>query len=128
MSESNAPPIGAIAWTDLTVDDAESIRDFYEEVAGWQPSPVDMGGYKDFNMMASDQAIAGICHRRGANADLPSQWMIYIIVDHLDERIERCRRLGGGVLVEPKQMGAHGRYGIIRDPAGAVCALFEPAC
>ncbi len=42
--------IGEIAWLDLTVEDAESVRDFYSDVVGWTITPVDMGGYDDFCM------------------------------------------------------------------------------
>jgi hypothetical protein len=31
------------------------------------------------------------------------------------------------VLVKPKGMGGYGRFCVIRDPAGAVAALFQPA-
>jgi hypothetical protein len=51
MSEKTTGP-GAIAWVDLTVPDAEAIRDFYSQVVAWKSEGVDMGGYKDFNMLA----------------------------------------------------------------------------
>jgi predicted enzyme related to lactoylglutathione lyase len=71
------------------------------------------------------QPVAGICHARGVNAALPAQWMIYITVDNLDEAVAACRREGGEVIVPPKEAGGMGRYGVIKDPAGAVAALFE---
>ncbi len=43
--------IGGIGWRDLTCENAEGLRDFYEDVVGWQSSPVSMGDYNDFNMM-----------------------------------------------------------------------------
>ena len=121
--------VGTIGWTDLTVDDAEALRDFYRDVVGWEPEPVSMDGYYDFNMKtpASGRPVVGVCHRRGTNADLPAQWLIYITVADLDASIERCRERDGRLLVGPKGMGGHGRYCVIRDPAGAVAALFEPA-
>ncbi len=105
------------------------LRDFYAEVVGWRPEPVDMGGYADFNMTTpeSGTAAAGICFARGANADLPAAWLIYIVVEDLDGSIERCRALGGRVLAGPRSIGGQGRYGVIQDPAGAVAALFESA-
>jgi len=67
--------VGSIGWTDLTVTDAEAIRKFYSAVVGWKADPVDMGGYNDFNMTppASGEAVAGVCHARGGNTDLPTQ-------------------------------------------------------
>ena len=128
MANDDATAAGRIAWTDLTVPDAERLRDFYADVVGWQPSPVDMGGYADFTMQGpGGEPVAGVCHARGPNADLPPVWMIYINVDDLKASLERCRARGGTVLAGPRGMGQMGRYAVIRDPAGAVAALFEPA-
>lgn len=120
---------GSISWIDLTVSDAERIREFYEMVAGWGAMPVDMGGYDDYAMTLpqSDTPAAGICHARGVNEDLPAQWLIYITVSDLDASIASCEELGGEVVAGPRGLGAHGRYCVSRDPAGAVAALFESA-
>ena len=121
------PPPGTVAWTDLTVPDAEGIREFYQQVVGWTPEPVDMGGYSDFNMVApgSGQPAAGICHARGPNAHLPAQWMVYIVVADLEESLAACRAGGGEVLAQPRSMGPGSAYAVIRDPAGAVAALYQ---
>ena len=74
--ESTKPRVGSIGWRDLTVPDAEGIRDFYEQVVGWKADPVD---------------------------------------------------LGGRVVDGPRSMGGGARMCTIQDPAGAVCALYEPA-
>jgi len=126
-SESKGPEIGAISWTDLTVANAERIRDFYRSVVGWGTSEADMGGYSDFCMIgsASGKTVAGICHARGVNADLPAQWLIYITVPDLEKCAARCAELGGKVLAGPRGCGDAGRYCVIQDPAGAVAALCE---
>lgn len=124
MPDPPVPP-GTIVWTDLTVPDAEKIRDFYRDVVGWSPEPVDMGGYADYNMVRPPgEPAAGICWARGTNADLPAQWLIYITVRDLDASLEACRHGGGEVLAGPKGMGKQ-RYAVVRDPAGAVCALVQ---
>jgi predicted enzyme related to lactoylglutathione lyase len=126
MADSTNPEIGSIGWIDLTVEDAPEIRDFYASVTGWNPSPVSMGDYDDFNMTApgSGEPKAGICHSRGGNAGLPAKWLIYITVADADASAKRCEELGGKVLQGPKDMGQMGRYCVIEDPAGAVAALF----
>ena len=123
----NKNEIGIIQWADLTVKDAEKIRDFYGEVVGWKSDPVSMDGYDDFCMIgnSSDDPVAGICHARGVNADLPAHWIVYITVDDLDKSIASCLSLGGKTISGPKSMGKSGRYCIIKDPAGAVAALFQ---
>jgi predicted enzyme related to lactoylglutathione lyase len=128
MSEEptgSTPGIGHPAWFDLTVPNAEETRDFYGEVLGWRPTPVPMGDYDDFVMNAPDgSAAAGICHARGGNAGLPPVWLVYFLVEDLDGAVASARRGGGEVLAEPRSAGG-GRYAVIRDPAGAVCALFQ---
>ncbi len=122
---SGTPRPGTVTWQDLTVPDAAALRDFYAAVVGWTAQPVRMGEYADFTMHADGEAIAGVCHARGGNADLPPQWLIYITVDDLDHSIEECQRLGGAVIAAPRGL-AGGRFCVIRDPAGAVCALYQP--
>lgn len=122
----NTPKPGSIGWHDLTVPDAERVRDFYQRVAGWTAQPIDMGGYSDFAMGApgADGAVAGICHARGTNAGLPPVWMVYIVVENLDAAIEEVGAAGGEV-VSPAKSAGGGRFAVIRDPAGAVCALYQ---
>lgn len=127
MNESDQ--LGSVSWIDLTVPNADEIRDFYRHVIGWTFSEVDMGGYHDYCMNApeSGRTISGICHARGVNADLPPVWLIYISVLDLDESIQRCTSRGGKVISGPKGMGGKGKYCVIQDPSGAYAALFESA-
>ena len=120
--------LGAVCWTDLTVADAEQVAHFYRQVAGWKSTPCDMGTYRDFCMTApgTGQTVAGICHARGVNADLPPVWLIYIVVPDVDLSAAACTQLGGEVLAGPRELAGQGRFCVIRDPAGAVAALISP--
>lgn len=122
------PERGTIAWTDLTVPDADKVKEFYSKVVGWTTSPVSMGDYSDFNMKLPDtgKTVSGVCHARGVNAELPPVWLIYIIVADLDKSLQQVRQLGGELYGNLRDMGDQGRFAVIRDPAGAFCALFEP--
>ena len=114
--------IGKVTWADLSVTDAPRLRDFYRAVVGWEPSPVNMGDYDDFNMNipGTDQAAVGICHARSQNADLPPQWLIYVPVEDLNASIDACERMGGKVVCRHSE-----RYIVIEDPAGAVMVLYQ---
>jgi uncharacterized protein len=119
--------IGKVGWIDLTVTEAAGIKDFYSKVTGWKAENFSMGTYDDYvmNMPFSGQPIAGICNKRGGNSDFPAQWLIYIYVEDLTKSIELCLESGGKLLAGPKTMTGQGKYCVIEDPAGAVCALFE---
>jgi len=131
MSNQEKPEIGSVSWFDLTVPNAEEVRDFYSKVIGWKSEAVSMakGEYEDYNMKApeSDLTVTGVCHAKGVNADLPATWLLYITVENIDKSIKECKANSGKIIVESKDMGNYGRYCVIEDPAGAVCALFEPA-
>ncbi len=123
------PKVGGIGWVDLTVPNAAEMRDFYQGVVGWTSSEVAMGGYSDFCMhaVAGEPPVAGVCHARGENAELPPAWLVYFMVDDIDQSIASCLKMGGKVLVGPKKSGDAGRFCVIQDPAGAVSALFQPS-
>jgi len=119
--------IGKIGWIDMTVADASGIRDFYTAVTGWQFQEVSMGDYADYAMTTPDggDAVAGICHALGENAALPGGWLIYIVVEDVDSSAAACVANGGELVVAPRGL-AGGRFCVIRDPGGAVAALYQP--
>ena len=127
MTESNDQKVGGISWVDLTVPDANATKEFYREVVGWTVTDVPMGDYSAYcvNEPQTGKTVAGICHARGSNANLPAAWLVYITVDNVDKSVAKCVELGGEVISEPRSYGGQGRYCVIRDPAGAVAALFE---
>ncbi|HAN97279.1 MAG TPA: glyoxalase [Planctomycetaceae bacterium] len=119
--------VGSIGWFDLTVDDADRVRDFYADVVGWKMSSVPMGSYADYGVHRpdGDEMIAGICHARGPNANLPPVWLPYVNVADLDRSLNRTETLGGRVIVGERSMGGMGRMAVVSDPSGAMLALFE---
>ena len=83
--------IGAITWMDITVPEADGLRDFYKNVVGWNTMDISMGDYNDYCMVSpSDNVVrSGVCHAAGANAGMPAAWIMYINVANLDESIAR---------------------------------------
>lgn len=129
MSDSNKTVIGNIEWRDLTVENASQVKDFYADVVGWQTEAVSMGDYDDFNVnlpnsgnTSDGETIAGICHARGGNANIPPQWLMYVRVASVHKSAEQAVLLGGKVIDGPKAMGKE-NFCVIQDPAGAVLGL-----
>ena len=113
-------------WFDLTVENAEQVKDFYSEVVGWTAQPVDMDGYQDYNMLDQEgNVVNGICHAKGSNTELPPSWMTYISVDKITQRVDKVVASGGKTLTDVKHYSGYGSWCVIQDPAGAVFALFE---
>jgi len=118
------PRVGRIVWRDLTVPDAEAAREFYREVVGWEARPHPMGEYADYDLVppGGGEAVAGICHARGENANVPPQWLLYVWVADVRASAARCQALGGRVLDGPRPMGGQ-LFCAIRGPEGATLAL-----
>jgi predicted enzyme related to lactoylglutathione lyase len=120
--------IGSIVSADLTVPNADAVRDFYREVIGWEVENMtmrdDAGEYNDYIMKdGAGNWSGGVCHKRGQNSDLPSQWIVYINVADVDQSAEACERLGGKVLKLAKNDDGPAQYALLEDPAGAVIAV-----
>lgn len=129
-NEEFKPQIGAVEWYDLTVKNADKIKDFYSSVIGWKSSPVEMsdadGQYNDFNITYPDsnETVTGICHARGVNGNIPTQWLMYVRVKDVNESAQLCLQQGGRVIEEPRSMGSS-QFCIIEDPEGAILALIS---
>lgn len=114
-----------IGWLDLTVQDATALRDFYTEVAEFGHQGIAMGDYEDYALTADGGGVAGVCHARGTNADIPPQWIPYFMVQDLEKSVQAITERGGTLIGAIR--GGHGadRFAIFRDPAGAVAAVYQ---
>ena len=126
VTEEKPSNVGKVEWMDLTVPDAGQLQKFYTSVVGWSSNDVDMGSYSDFNLNlpGTEDTIAGVCHSRSNNDNIPSQWLIYVRVKSVADSSERCKKMGGEVLDGPRRMGGS-NFCVIKDPAGAVMALLS---
>ncbi|MGB5334293.1 MAG: VOC family protein [Woeseiaceae bacterium] len=124
---SDNKQVGKIGWVDISVDDASGLRDFYKQVVGWSSEEVSMGDYADYSMATpgSGDAVTGICHARGSNAELKGGWLIYITVADVQASAAACAANGGKVIVAPRGL-AGGQFCVIEDPSGATAALYQP--
>ncbi len=130
--------IGDMAWMDLSAHNAKQVKNFYQKVLGWQSEAVSMScdgqPYEDFAMSSqeeapttaasSDRFVTGICHRKGANADMPSVWLPYFLVKDIDTAVASVKAEGGELVTKIKFMGDD-RYVVVKDPSGAQCALYQ---
>ncbi len=117
--------LGTVVHLDLTVKDAEKVKDFYCEVLGWTAQPLSMGDYDDYVVVSpASEPVGGVCHARGDNADMPPVWISYLQVADLDLALESATANGGQVRVGPKGDPTAWRYAVIEDPAGAMLGLF----
>ncbi len=107
----------AFGWYELATNKVEECKSFYTQLLGWGT-----GGSADYvEWQCNNQSIGGMMHI----PDVPPNWMPYVFVSDCDATAAKVGANGGIVLIGPGNAGDHGRFCIIRDPAGAHFAVYQ---
>lgn len=119
---------GQFYWTDLTVDDPDSLKEFYRDLFGWQEIPVAMndgaGPYTDYCMAIDTHTTGGgICHNRGSNQGIPPQWITYFYVEDIAQSLATCLAKGGKLVKESRKKDGTYNYVIVADPQGSIFGM-----
>lgn len=117
---------GTVCWADLTTPDVSSARDFYSQLFGWEIKlgEHDSSGY--YHIYNGSTPIGGIPPTREGNP-APPHWMLYFQVSDCAATEAKAKSLGATELMSNTQIPNVGSMAILRDPQGAVFALFQAA-
>jgi predicted enzyme related to lactoylglutathione lyase len=116
---------GQFVWHELMTTDAKAAAGFYSKVAKLktQPAPFE----KTYTMLVgSGQPMGGLMVLAGdATAQgTPPGWLSYIGTADVDETTRKAESLGAKVVKAPAPVPDGGRFAILRDPQGAVFAIY----
>jgi len=117
----NAP--GALSWNELHAPDLDAAESFYGELFGWKTErfPSDEMDYRIIKTADG--------HTNGGMSGMlppgtPPHWLVYFGAEDIDRAVARIGELGGGTLMEPMDLAEGLRIAVVRDPQGAVFALY----
>jgi predicted enzyme related to lactoylglutathione lyase len=118
---------GTVCWADLSTPDPARAAEFYKTLFGWEltKGENDSSGY--LHIKNDDEFIGGIPPAEYYDATVPPHWLIYFQVSNCDESVAKATGMSAQVLFPPTDVQNVGRMAIIKDPQGAVFALFQPA-
>lgn len=120
------PKFGEFCWNELATANVKAAKDFYEKVFGWQFSEYEMGDMTYTMIKRGDKEFAGIWTiPKDQEKQIPSHWMAYILVENLDEALEKARKNGAAIVKPASNAGDLGRFAVITDPTGAHVALWQ---
>jgi uncharacterized protein len=105
---------------ELHTDDLPGARAFYAELFGWRPEQIHAreGIYNALEMGGGVGGGIVECTTERA------LWLPYVEVDRIDKATERARRLGGSVLMGPRE-GPAGWRSVVASPAGGEIAFWQ---
>lgn len=108
---------GFVWFHNSSADPSASVA-FYADLLGWKPAD----GPGGMTMLAGAAGpFAAVGPHDGAGG-----WIPFAQVDDVDAATERAQALGATV-VKDKARGPAGAFSIVRDPGGAVVALWQKA-
>jgi uncharacterized protein len=116
---------GALCWSELTTRDTHVAEAFYTALFGWTAKHSTPGGmeYTEFSNLGQP-GVGMMAMPPHMPAHVPSFWMPYFQVADCDASAAKVAELGATVVVPAQDIPNTGRFAIVKDPQGAVFALF----
>ncbi len=124
-NEINAP--GTFCWMELQTSDRAGAIAFYGSLFGWGTTDVPVGDGLVYSMIDLGGKSIGGMWQMGDDTPAGTRpaWRLHIAATDVDESVAHARTLGADVLMEPHDVMDIGRMAVLRDPTGAVIALWE---
>lgn len=117
---------GEFCWNELATHDLKSAKEFYSKLLGWQYTEHEMDGMTYTMIKAKDDAFGGIWQIPTDKKDeIPPHWMGYILVEDVEETVEKAKKLGATVKVPVMKAGEMGKLAMVVDPTGAHIAFWQ---
>ena len=112
---------------ELNTGDVAKAKQFYGSLFGWELEDMPMpGGGGTYTIIKVGEGTGG-----GMMSMLPPgtppHWMAYVGVDDVAAKTARAKELGATVLQDVMKIGDIGSMSVIKDPTGAVIAMFQPS-
>lgn len=116
---------GTMCWADLSSPDPEKAAAFYSGLFDWKiaPGENDSSGY--LHIQNGSDFIGGVPPAANRDPNAPPHWLVYFLVEDVDSSTATVTESGGKALMGPSTIANVGRMSIVKDPQGAVFALFR---
>ena len=123
MGERTGYEPGTFCWTDLGTMDAAGAKAFYTQLFGWDAQDVPAGNGRTYTLARlGGNQVAGLFEDE--QRPHPS-WLSYVSVDDVDATASSALELGAETMQEPFDVMTIGRMAVLRDPTGAVFAIWQ---
>jgi len=121
---TDTPKAGQICWTELATTDVQAAKAFYGQVFGWEFNDVPVDDMT-YTILKNDNKEFGGIWSIPKDQDIPPHWLSYILVEDINQALEKAKKHGATVVKPTAPAGDYGLFAIITDPTGAHIALWE---
>ena len=109
---------------ELTTHDLPKAKEFYSALFGWQLQDMPMAGGRNYTMINVGEGTGGGM-MTAPDPGIPPHWLPYVAVDDLAASTQRAKDLGATMIMENIPVADFGRFTILKDPTGAVIAMWQ---
>lgn len=110
---------------ELQTKDLAKAKEFYSKLFDWKLEDMPVpGGGEPYTMINVGEGTGGGMF---ANTDpkVPPHWLAYVGVEDIAASTRKARELGATILQDVMEIGDYGRLSVIKDPTGAVIAMWS---
>lgn len=128
MSEDTNSEMGSgrFGWNELLTTDVEAAKRFYGDVFGWESETKGIAPGWDYTLFKKgDNMVGGLFGITAEMGPLQPHWLSYVMSADIEADLAKAKAAGGTVLKEAFEVPNTGTLAIIRDPQGAVFALWK---
>jgi predicted enzyme related to lactoylglutathione lyase len=124
-SADDEPKAGDFNWFELFVKQPQTVSDFYRQVINYDVAPdLRTERKNDFVLSSAGLARAGVAPLPDREDARPG-WLGVVRVANLDEALARAAKLGGEIMMSPREAAFGSRFAIIADSTGGTIGLVE---
>jgi uncharacterized protein len=129
---SNRPPklgppqAGEFSWHELATTDYKAASEFYRPLFRWEVTgEYDMGPMGMYHMFGQRGQAYGGMFTKAPEIPEPN-WLSYVRVDDVKQKVQQMEQLGGKVMVPPMEVPGGDWVAQCMDEQGAMFALHTP--
>jgi predicted enzyme related to lactoylglutathione lyase len=113
---------GSACWVELATRDVPTANAFYQALFGWS---ISADNYPHLSL--GDRHFGGVqdMNATGIPEEVPPHWLVYFSAENVAAKAQQAADLGAQTLTGPFHLPGTGHFAVLRDPQGAVFALFQ---
>jgi predicted enzyme related to lactoylglutathione lyase len=128
MPEITTSQPGRFCWFELGTTDAGAARRFYGSLFGWTAHEEPAGPGMVYSMLRLRGKDVGGLYELTPEMraqGVPPHWLAYVASASADDTAAKAKSAGGTIVNGPFDVMGNGRMAVIKDPQGAVFAVWQ---